>query len=44
LPRLAEGGLDRLRAWIRQTPDARVVVIDTLARVKDGEEDAAEQL
>ena len=33
-PRLDQGGLDKLRDWIEKTPTARLIVIDTLARVR----------
>lgn len=33
-PRLNEGGVDRLREWIEAHPDARLIVIDTLERVR----------
>jgi RecA-family ATPase len=32
--RLAEGGLDMLREWIKNTPDPRFIIIDTLAMVR----------
>lgn len=34
LPRMDEGGLDFLSSWLEQHSDARLVVIDTLARVR----------
>jgi predicted transcriptional regulator len=34
LPRLTEGGLDAIRAWIRSKPNPRLVIIDTLAMVR----------
>jgi hypothetical protein len=34
MPRLTEGGLDWLRAWIRSAPNPRLICIDTLVRVK----------
>ena len=33
---LNSGGLDQVRAWIREHPDARLVIIDTLAKVRSG--------
>lgn len=33
-PRLHEGGAERLRAWIDAHPDARLIVIDTLERIR----------
>lgn len=33
-PRLDEGGLGRISAWLKDRPDARLVIIDTLAKVK----------
>ena len=33
-PRLNEGGLDRLDTWLRTHPSARLVVIDTLAKIQ----------
>jgi hypothetical protein len=34
LPRMDEGGLTLISSWLEQHPNARYVVIDTLARVK----------
>jgi hypothetical protein len=34
LPRLTEGGLDAIRAWIVSQPNPRLVIIDTLAMVR----------
>ena len=34
LPRLTEGGLDGIRAWIQSKPNPRLVIIDTLAMVR----------
>ena len=34
LPRLAEGGLDRLRDWIKSVPHPRLIIVDTLAMVR----------
>jgi RecA-family ATPase len=34
MPRLAEGGLDVLRKWIKSVPHPRLVAIDTLAMVR----------
>ncbi len=33
---LNSGGLDQVRTWIREHPDARLVIIDTLAKVRSG--------
>ena len=33
-PRLGDGGLDALEAWLNTHPDARLVVIDTLAKFR----------
>jgi AAA domain-containing protein/IclR-like helix-turn-helix domain-containing protein len=35
MPTLAKGGLDMVRAWITSKPHPRLVVIDTLAMVRD---------
>lgn len=35
-PRLNAGGLDQLEAWLKDNPDARMVIIDTWAKVKGG--------
>jgi hypothetical protein len=34
MPRLEESGLERLREWAQSVPDARLIVIDTFARVR----------
>jgi AAA domain/RepB DNA-primase from phage plasmid/IclR helix-turn-helix domain len=34
LPRLAEGGLEAIRAWLKSKPHPRLVIIDTLAMVR----------
>src|SRR5215212_3012994 len=36
-PRLGDGGLDALEAWLSAHPDARLVVIDTLAKIRAGQ-------
>ena len=33
-PRLDKGGLERFNDWISQTPDARLLIVDTLATVR----------
>jgi DNA-binding CsgD family transcriptional regulator len=33
-PRLNEGGIDLISSWLEAHPDARLVIIDTLAKVK----------
>ena len=33
---LSSGGLDQVRVWIREHPNARLVIIDTLAKVRSG--------
>lgn len=33
-PRLDDGGLDRISSWLLAHPEARLVIIDTLAKVK----------
>ena len=33
-PRLADGGLDLLVKWIKRYPDTRLIMIDTLARIR----------
>jgi predicted ATP-dependent serine protease len=35
LPRLAEGGLDAIRAWIERADNPRLIVVDVLAKVRD---------
>jgi hypothetical protein len=34
LPRLADGGLDAIREWIKSKPNPRMIIIDTLAMVR----------
>ena len=34
-PRISDGGLDLLRAWLTDYPATRLVIIDTLARIRD---------
>lgn len=36
MERLEAGGLDQVRAWIAENPSARLVIIDTLAKVRSG--------
>lgn len=36
MDRLDAGGLDQLRAWIAENPDAKLIIIDTLAKVRSG--------
>lgn len=36
MDRLSTGGLDQVRVWIREHPEARLVIIDTLAKVRSG--------
>lgn len=33
-PRLSEGGADELRTWLIEHPNARLIVIDTLAKIR----------
>ncbi len=33
-PRLDEGGLSNMQAWLQEHPDARLLIVDTLAKVK----------
>jgi RecA-family ATPase len=34
MPRLAQGGIDMLRTWIKSVPNPRMIAIDTLAMVR----------
>ena len=34
MPRLDEGGVDQIRAWLDANPEARMVIIDTFARAR----------
>lgn len=34
-PQLGQGGLDQLAHWLDKHPDARLVILDTLAKVRD---------
>jgi RecA-family ATPase len=36
MPRLGAGGLDLIKLWIETHPEARLVIIDTLAMVREG--------
>ena len=36
MKRLADGGLEELRAWIIDNPDAKLIMLDTFARVRSG--------
>ncbi|MEP6967563.1 MAG: AAA family ATPase [Pseudomonadota bacterium] len=36
MARLDAGGLDQLRAWLDAMPDAKLIIIDTLAKVRSG--------
>ena len=36
MARLDRGGLDQLRAWIGENPKAKLIIIDTFARVRSG--------
>ena len=42
IPRQDQGGLDVIRAWLEEHPDARLVVIDTLSRFRTLKTKAAE--
>ena len=35
MPRLSEGGIALIRAWIEQAPEPKLVVVDVLAKVRD---------
>ena len=35
MPRLSEGGVALIRAWIEQAPEPKLVVVDVLAKVRD---------
>ncbi len=39
-PRLNAGGLDQLETWLQDNPDARMVIIDTWAKVKSAVADS----
>lgn len=35
MPRLSEGGVALIRAWIEQAPEPKLVIVDVLAKVRD---------
>lgn len=43
-PRLDEGGMPALAAWLEQYPDTRLIVIDTLKKVRSRQENAHRRL